>query len=185
MTLPIYPPRDLLPGLTYGSKWSPSADIDVGLAQYPLHDFELTYEMLRDGRNWGNGNALPTLEFRTMMGFHLQIGGTLGRFLFKNVDDHQVFQNVIGTGDGVTTTFILTRTFGANGFTATEPVGQHEGVVRRLSQRIVLAGQPGALHREHRQSLRQHGHVRDRAHVRLQHRGRYVVLLLLQACEQQ
>lgn len=138
MTLPIYPPRDLLPGLTYGSKWSPlfvnmptattasGADIDLGLAEYPLHDFELTYELLRDGRGWGNGHALPTLEFRTMMGFHLQIAGTLGRFLFRNVDDHQVWQNVIGVGDGATTTFTLTRTFGANGFFATEPVGQVE-----------------------------------------------------------
>ena len=136
MTLPIYPPRDLLPGLTYGSRWSPSfvnmptattasgADVDLGLAQYPLHDFELQYEMLRDGRSWGNGAALPTLEFRTMMGFHLQIAGTTGRFLFRNPDDHQVWRNIIGVGNGSITSFVLTRTFGANGFFGTEPIGQ-------------------------------------------------------------
>jgi hypothetical protein len=139
MTLPLYPGRDLLPGLTYTAKWSPvffnaptavtatGADIDLGLAQYPLHDFELTYEFLRDGVGWGNGRALPTLEFRTMMGFHLAIGGTLGRFLFRNVDDAQVFQNPIGVGDGVTTAFTLTRTFGANGYFGVEPVGQVDG----------------------------------------------------------
>lgn len=134
MTLPVYPRRDLLRGLAYSSKWSPGfynvdpavtatgAEIDVGLAQYPLHDFELTYAFLRDGVEWGPG-ARATLEFRTLMGFHLQIGGTLGRFLFHNVDDYQVFQNQIGVGDGATTTFILTRTFGANGYGGTEPVG--------------------------------------------------------------
>lgn len=135
MTLPVYPGPDLLPGLTYGSKWSPSfvnmqtataasgADIDLGLAQYPLHDFELTYEFLRHGPVAG-GSALAQLEFRTMMGFHLQIGGTLGRFLYKNPDDRRVFQNQIATGDGTTTTFTLTRTFGANGYFGSEPVGQ-------------------------------------------------------------
>jgi len=136
MSLPVYPSRDLLPGLTYNAKWSPiffnaptattatGADIDLGLAQYPLHAFELTYEMLRDGLGWGAGRVLPTLEFRTMMGFHLQAAGALGRFLFRNVDDHRVFQNQIGVGDGAATTFTLTRTFGANGYFGTEPVGQ-------------------------------------------------------------
>lgn len=133
MTLPVYPGRDLLKGLTYSQKWSPEffnqngdaasgASVDVGIAQYPLHDFELIYAFLRDGIKWRG--TLAGLEFRTMMGFHLAMGGTLGRFLYFNIDDHQVFQNQIGTGDGVTTTFLLTRMFGANGYTATEPVGQ-------------------------------------------------------------
>lgn len=133
--LPIYPGRHLLPGLTYNAKWSPAffnadsaitatgAEIDVGVAQYPLHTFELVYEMLRDGIGWGNGHALPTLEFKTMMGFHGMAAGTLGRFLFKNVDDYQVFQDQVGVGDGTTTTFTLTRTFGANGYSWSEPVG--------------------------------------------------------------
>jgi hypothetical protein len=134
MTLPVYPDGALLRGLAYAQKWSPTfftqtattatgAEIDIGLAQYPLHEFELTYEFLRDG-----GRGLPfvreTLEFRTMMGFHLAIAGTLGRFLYRNPDDHKVFQHVIGVGDGAATTFTLTRTFGANGYAGTEPVGQ-------------------------------------------------------------
>ena len=133
MTLPVYPGPSMLPGLKYSSKWSPTffnqtattatgADIDVGIAQYPLHDFELSYEFLRDGPQ--AGGLLQGLEFRTLMGFHLALGGTLGRFLYKNPDDYQVFQNQIGTGDGTTTTFTLTRTFGANGYFAAEPVGQ-------------------------------------------------------------
>lgn len=133
MILPIFPDRRLLPGLAYSQKWSPSffnqsdttatgADIDVAIAQDPLHDFELTYAVLRDGPK--AGGALAGLEFRTMMGFHLAIGGSRGRFLYKNVDDFEIFRNQIGVGDGESTTFLITRTFGANGYFGTEPVGQ-------------------------------------------------------------
>lgn len=133
MTLPIYPGSDLLPGLAYSSKWSPrffnhnavtvtGAEIDVAVAQYPLHDFELTYRFLRDGPNWRS--ALAALELRTMVGFFLQLAGSQGRFLFRNPADWNVFQNPIGTGDGTTAAFTLTRTYGANGYTGTEPVGQ-------------------------------------------------------------
>ena len=133
MTLPIHPGRDLLRALTYSSKWSPrffsqstttatGASLDLALAAYPLHEFELTYAFLRDGLVWGE--ALAGLEFRTMMGFHLQIGGTQGRFLYRNPDDRHVFRNRIGVGDGATTAFTLTRTFGANGYAGSEPVGQ-------------------------------------------------------------
>ncbi len=133
MTLPVYPGRSMLKGLSYSSKWTPNyfnqtatavtgAEVDVAIAQYPLHDFELAYKFLRDGVGWGD--ALSALEFQTMMGFHMAMAGSLGRCLYRNPDDHQVFQNQIGIGDGATTTFTLTRRFGANGFFASEPVGQ-------------------------------------------------------------
>ena len=133
MALPVYPGANLLPGLTYGAKWSPvffnqtatgptGAEQDIAIAQYPLHDFELTYEFLRDGPQWGG--TLSALELRTMMGFHLQMSGSLGRFLYKNPDDQQVFQQPIGIGDGTTQSFTLVRTFGANGYGGFEPVGQ-------------------------------------------------------------
>ena len=136
MTLPVYPGRDLLPGITYGSTWSPSfmnlptattasgADIDLAVAQYPLHDFELTYEFLRDGVGPGVWRDGEGREFRTMMGFLLETAGTVGRFLYKNPDDFRVWRNLIGVGDGATTVFPLTRFFGANGYGASEPVGQ-------------------------------------------------------------
>jgi hypothetical protein len=124
MTLPVFP---TLPGLAYSVKWTPrfynmatqtvasGADIDLALSAYPLHDFELQYEFLRDG----NG----TVEFKTLMGFVLQIAGSSGRFLFLNPDDNAVTGQVIGTGDGVATTFTLARSFGAGGFAGVEPVG--------------------------------------------------------------
>jgi len=132
MTLPIYPGRSMLPGLAITQKWMPRfpvqtaiaanlAEIDVAIAQIPLHDFELTYNFLRDGVGWGN--ALSALEFRTLFGFFLSVGGSAGRFAYRNPSDKEVFQQAIGTGDGATTTFTLVRTFGGGGFSATEPVG--------------------------------------------------------------
>jgi uncharacterized protein (TIGR02217 family) len=124
MTLPVYP---ALVGLALPVKWTPrfynmatqttasGADIDLGLAEYPLHDFELQYEFLRD-----SGGAV---EFKTLMGFVLQNGGAKGRFLFSNPDDKSVTAQGIGTGDGTTTAFTLVRSFGAGGFAGIEPVG--------------------------------------------------------------
>jgi hypothetical protein len=87
MPLPVYPGTHLLPGLTYSSKWTPTyfnqsataasgAEVDVGIALHPIHQFELTYAFLRDGVGWGN--ALSALEFRTLMGFHQMMGGSRG-----------------------------------------------------------------------------------------------------------
>jgi hypothetical protein len=124
MTLPVYP---TLKGLAFPVKWTPrfynmatqttasGADIDLALAAYPLHDFELQYEFLR--------SYASQVEFKTLLGFVLQIGGCSGRFLFSNPDDHAVTGQAIGTGDGATTTFALVRSFGAGGFAGTEPVG--------------------------------------------------------------
>jgi hypothetical protein len=131
--LPIYPDKTLLKGLGFSTKWSPEffnlatettatgADIDLALAQYPLHSFELTYNFLRSWRAPAN----VSLEFKTLMGFWLMLGGTAGRFLFKNPDDCFVAAQQIGMGDGATTAFgPIVRTFGANGYFASEPVGQ-------------------------------------------------------------
>jgi uncharacterized protein (TIGR02217 family) len=129
MTLPVYP---TLEGLTFPVKWTPKffnmptqtaasgADIDLALAAYPLHDFELQYEFMRANGVLGASSD----EFKTLMGFVLQMAGTPGRFLFSNPDDSSVTGQSIGTGDGSTKTFTLVRTFGAGGFGGTEPVGQ-------------------------------------------------------------
>lgn len=138
MSLPIYPGRDLLKGPGYSQSvtrnwFNASADtatgahITVGLAQYPLHDFELTYDFLRDGETargpWQIG-ARAALERRTLEGFFGQMAGSLGRCLYKDIDDCQVSQQPLGVGDDATTTFTLIRTFGANGYGWSEPIGQ-------------------------------------------------------------
>jgi len=133
MTLPVYPGRSMLKGLSYSSGWdsefftqnagaATGAEVDVLIASTPLHTFELTYKFLRDGPDWND--ALGSLEFRTMKGFHLAMQGSAGRCLYRNPDDWQVWRQPLGAGDGTATTFALVRTFGANGFTGTEPVGQ-------------------------------------------------------------
>ena len=122
----VYP---TLPGLGYSVLWKPKffnmptqttssgADLDLGLAAAPLHDFELTYELLRDTFSIG------TSEFKTMLGFFGAMSGNLGRFLFKNPDDNSVTQQFIATTDGTTHLWTLNRTFGVGDYSWTEPVG--------------------------------------------------------------
>lgn len=124
--LPIYPEN--IPGLAYNVKWTPNffnmptqtasagADIDLAWASTPLHDFELIYEFLRDG--------LGHNEFKKMMGFMLRLGGTSGRFLFRNPDDYQTVAEYVATTDGVNTRFApIQRTFGSGDDVGVEPVG--------------------------------------------------------------
>ncbi|MGB8366356.1 MAG: DUF2460 domain-containing protein [Rhizomicrobium sp.] len=153
MTLPIYPDASVLPGLGWSQKWSPEffnmktettptgADIDLAFAQYPLHNFELTYDFLRDRWFW----VSASLEFKTMMGFFLQTGGSIGRFLFRNSDDHFIAAQQIGTGDGTTTTFgPIQRSFGANGYIASEPVGQID-TTKPILVRLGNIAQPSSI----------------------------------------
>lgn len=126
--LPLYPE---LAGLTYNTKWMPKffnqdqvtttgAALSLALAQYPLHEFELIYSVLRN--NIVNVTYGGT-EFKTMMGFFLQLAGTLGRFRFRNPDDYQVLGQSLGVTDGSTNVFPLYRTFGVTAYSASEPIG--------------------------------------------------------------
>jgi len=124
--LPIYPQN--LPGLAYNVKWTPTffnmptqtaaagADIDLAYAATPLHDFELIYEFLRD--------QFGQTEFKKLMGFFLRLGGTVGRFLFRNPDDFQVVGETIETTDGFSSLYgPITRTFGVGDDVGQEPIG--------------------------------------------------------------
>lgn len=159
--LPIYP---TLPGLTYDTTWSPTfynmdtdktvsgADIDLGIAQYPTHDFELTYAVLRNDF-FGDLNTYGGPEFKAMMGFFLMIGGTLGRFLFTNPDDNSVTAQPEFTTDGTTSVYgPVIRTFGTPVYNGSEPVGvidtgstfnvYFDGVLQNPSTYTVLTGDP-------------------------------------------
>jgi uncharacterized protein (TIGR02217 family) len=128
MTAPVtYPGPTILPGLDIKVLWRPKAlnftpqfhasgrEVIVAASKYPMHEFEIIYNMLR--------NTPTQTEFQTFMGFFLQCAGTLNGFLFLNPYDNQVTGSVIATGDSATTTFTLTRTFGAGGFAGVEPIG--------------------------------------------------------------
>lgn len=121
---PVYP---TLIGLTFNVMWTPQfsnmptqkmasgAELDLALSKQPLHQFELTYDFLRD--------QFGQTEFRTLMGFFLRLQGNVGRFLFSNPDDNTVVAQVIDTTDGAKHAFQLVRTFGAGANSGTEAVG--------------------------------------------------------------
>ena len=103
MTAPVtYPGIGALPGQDIKVIWRPKAlnfapqqhtsgrEVIVAASTYPMHEFELIYNMLR--------NRPTEVEFKTFMGFFLQLGGTLNGFLFLNPYDNQVTGNVIATG---------------------------------------------------------------------------------------
>jgi hypothetical protein len=127
---PVYPDRTKLPGLDIEVDWEPTffniktqaaasgAKIDLGLAGTPLHTFTLKYNFLRDGFPWRG-----SLEWKTLAGFFLALQGNLGRFLFKWGDDCQVRSQNIGTTDGSTLVWTLTRTWGCGEYSGTEPIG--------------------------------------------------------------
>lgn len=157
--LPIYPQN--LPGLTFNVKWTPQfynmptqqtttgADIDLALSDSPTHEFELIYEFLRD--------SFGRTEFKKMMGFFLRLAGTFGRFLFKNPDDYQQVNSVVGTADGTSFTFgPIKRSFGVGEDIGTEPIGYVDtsspvkvyvdGVEQSSSQWELLQSTPGDIY---------------------------------------
>jgi hypothetical protein len=83
----------------------------------PIWQFELTFDGL-DGTSGANG-ALGPESLQALMGLYLQMQGQFGTFLFVDPTDNFALNQTLGTGDGATTAFTLTRTLG--GFT--EPVG--------------------------------------------------------------
>jgi len=123
-TPPVYPQ---LPGLGYSVIWEPrfvnapvqthesGTEVRIGYGENPLHNFELVYNFLKD--------TPGTIEFKTFFGFFLAVAGSLGGFCFPNPDDRSVERQDIATTDGSTNVWTLVRTFGAGGFTGTEPVG--------------------------------------------------------------
>ena len=101
--------------------WSTKTDTAVSgverrraLWSYPVWKFKVAYEVLRDS---------PTnLELQRLLAFFNAHQGGFKEFFYYDRTDHAVTGQSIGTGDGVTTTFQLTRTMGTGGITFTEPV---------------------------------------------------------------
>jgi uncharacterized protein (TIGR02217 family) len=78
---------------------------------YPLWHFKLPFEVLRAAGSW--------TEWQTLVGFINARRGRYDDFLYLDPRDNAAVNETFGIGDGVTTTFPLTRTLG--GFV--EPVG--------------------------------------------------------------
>lgn len=80
---------------------------------YPMWNLAVKFEFLRDG---SRGADLQTIE-----GLFLQMRGAWDSFLVLAPSDSTVSDMPFGTGNGLSTSFQLTRTRGAGGFGFTEP----------------------------------------------------------------
>lgn len=127
-----------LSGFTYDRVRSPTAqtirqsavsgrEVAATYQVYPLHHFSLNFEFLKD--------TLSAPEYDTLTGFILSMLSGYDSFLFTDWSDSAYVVMNFGTGDGFTTAFQLTRTFGAGGFTFTEPVQNINGTARLFTTR--------------------------------------------------
>lgn len=80
-------------------------EIRMALMLYPLWTFSLSYEVLRIGGGFS--------ELQTLSSFFMARYGQYDSFLYTDPTDNSVTDQLIGTGDGVTTTFQLVRTWGS------------------------------------------------------------------------
>lgn len=109
----IYP---TLPGLDFGVsrqvmappvsiKTTPSLREYRGRdSSYTRYTYELSYTFLRSNAVWQ--------ELQTLVGFFNLVGGPFDSFLFTDPDDYAATAMQFGNGNGATTTFQLTRSYG-------------------------------------------------------------------------
>jgi len=76
----------------------------LGLMAYPLWEFSLAYEFLRDMAAFN--------ELENLVGFFVQRRGSLDSFLYTDPQDSSVTDQSIGTGDGANKNFQLQRAWG-------------------------------------------------------------------------
>lgn len=118
----VYP---TLAGLGYSVEKTPNFSTKVQKAvsgkeyraaffSYPIWEFKLTYNFLRD--NTTNN------ELKQLLGFFLKTYGGFTPFFLNDPSDNAVTNQSFGTGDGTTVGFQLVRTYGGGGFTFNEPV---------------------------------------------------------------
>lgn len=93
------------------SKRTSGREVRAANYAYPLYEFELTYEVLRADAAYQ--------ELQQLMGFFLQRHGQFDSFLYQDPSDYLVSSQVIGVGDGTTTSFALIRDLGG----WIEPIG--------------------------------------------------------------
>ena len=97
-----------------------------------LYEFEVTFDALASSAATALAGAGAS-SLQTLLGFYLAAQGQLGTFLYVDPSDNAAASQAIGTGDGTTRTFTLTRTLG--GFT--EPVSWASAV-----SAVTVAGAP-------------------------------------------
>lgn len=104
----------------------PSGREVTGFQQvYPLWEFELPFEILRD-QSQNQSPFAPTIGFTdmtTLSAFWLECGSQFGSFVYQDPTDYARTDQLIGFGDGVSRAFTIVRTFGIGAYSLVEPVG--------------------------------------------------------------
>ena len=90
-------------------------EVRDALYQYPLWEFELTFDALASD----TGAGLGAQSLQSLMGLFLQCQGQVGTFLYTDPTDNAAVAQAFAVADGVTTGFTFARALG--GFL--EPVG--------------------------------------------------------------
>lgn len=78
---------------------------------YPKYMWTVLFSVLRQGSGFYTPGDSFT-EMATLMGFYNARQGGFDSFLYLDQDDNTAAAQVLGTGDGVTTSFQLVRAFG-------------------------------------------------------------------------
>ena len=146
-------PRNL-PGLTFSKIRRPKHKVSIQAHQSggefrtsywsePLWEWDLTYELLRDG--FRNGRAFD--ELKQIEGLFLGCTGPLTGFRFHDDDDHRVTRQLVGASDGTTTAFTLSRTRGSFAGGGTQPSGTETIGVLDLAEpfNLYFRTQPGII----------------------------------------
>jgi hypothetical protein len=129
-----------LPGLAYSKIRRPKHNVSVQTHQSggevrmsywsePLWEWDLTYEVLRDGFRMGRAWD----ELKQIEGLFLAVTGSLTGFQFHDDDDHRVTRTLVGSSDGSTTTYTLKRYRGSS-LGSGQPLGLESIGVLDLSE---------------------------------------------------
>ena len=134
----------VLPGVAFDSKripvWSTKVHKSVSgkqlraaLWSYPIWKYSLSFELLRAGIGYA--------EFQALCGFFVKHQGAFDSWLYSDPSDNAVTGQAIGTGNGVTTSFQLVRSFGSGSNVFAEPMQAINGApVIRVAGVVKTAG---------------------------------------------
>lgn len=94
-------------------------EVRTSLYSGTLYEYEVAFDALvSNGQVTGPLAAVGGTSLQTLLGFYLACQGQFGTFIYVDPTDNFVEAQAVGTGDGVTTVFTLSRTIGS----FTEPV---------------------------------------------------------------
>lgn len=122
MSNAIFP---VLPGITWDTVKTPifntvtkkavsGRETRVAYMSYPMYQFKLVFEFLRDTMTVQNPSGVYA-ELKNLMGFFIARQGSFDSFLYSDPTDNIATAQHFGTGNGSVTGFQLWRTVGGQG----------------------------------------------------------------------